>query len=119
MDEQCLTLGLGLYEAEGAVVRGAVDQEIDRAGRVEAAEEIGLVAAVPAGDLVVILGEELVFAFEVAGEVEVAVAQGGEFLGQAFEMPGVQRRQHGDRVQREAGNDGEADKSGDPGQSHA
>ena len=88
MDEQRLTFGLGLREAERAVVRGAVDQAVDRAGGVEAAEQVGLVAAVPAGNLVVVLGEELVFAFEVAGEIEVAVTQRGEFLGQALEMPG-------------------------------
>ena len=116
VDEQRLALGPGLCEAEGAVVRGAVDQAVDRAAGVEAAEEIGLVAAVPAGDLVVVLGEELVFAFEVAGEIEVAMAQGGEFLGQTLEMPGVQRRQHGDRVEREAGNDGQTDNAQEPGE---
>jgi hypothetical protein len=57
VDEQRLALGLGLCEAEGTVVRGAVDQAVDRAGGIETAEEIGLVAAVPAGNLVVVLGE--------------------------------------------------------------
>ena len=97
VDEQRLARGPGLREAEGTIVRGAVDQAIDRAGGVEAAEEIGLVAVVPAGDLGAVLGEELLFLFQVAGEIEVAVAQRREFLAQAFEMPGVQRRQHGDR----------------------
>jgi len=88
VDEQRLALGLRLHEAEGAVVRGAVDQLVDRAGGVEAAEDIGFVAAVRAGNLGMILGEKLIFAGEVAGEIEVAVTQRGEFLSQPFEMPG-------------------------------
>jgi hypothetical protein len=88
VDEQRLALGLGLREAEGAVVRSAVDQLVDRAVGVEAVEKIGFVAAVPAGNLGVVLGGELAFAGEVAGEIEVAVTQRGEFLGQALEMPG-------------------------------